>query len=158
MEATSHTTKVTEIGSCFCRACTSLETIDLSALHRVVKAGNDFLWRCTSLGSIDLSAFGSTTSVGFGFIIDCSSLKTVDLSVLRGLINIIHVWMRSSTQRRIFPSGVFYFFFGGGVFKTRVLGCNPNEQDKTKKLAFLLSNRFYSPTRTQNVNTTLNQK
>ena len=32
------------------------------------------------------------------------------------------------------------------------------EQDKTKKLAFLLSNRFYSPPRTQNVNTTLNQK
>ena len=27
-----------------------------------------------------------------------------------------------------------------------------------KKLAFLLSNRFYSPPRTQNVNTTLNQK
>ena len=35
---------------------------------------------------------------------------------------------------------------------------NNNEQDKTKKLAFLLSNRFYSPPRTQNVNTTLNQK
>ena len=32
------------------------------------------------------------------------------------------------------------------------------EQDNKKKLAFLLSNRFYSPLRTQNINTTLNQK
>ena len=49
---------------------------------------------------------------------------------------------------RIFSSAPFYATLSHHSF----------EQDKTKKLAFLLSNRFYSPPRTQNVNTTLNQK
>eukprot|EP00658_Telonema_sp_P-2_P052675 TRINITY_DN40916_c0_g1_i1.p1 TRINITY_DN40916_c0_g1~~TRINITY_DN40916_c0_g1_i1.p1 ORF type:complete len:138 (-),score=20.88 TRINITY_DN40916_c0_g1_i1:35-448(-) len=73
---------VTTIGTYFASGCTSLRTIDLSPLNKVVNLRTMFLEGCTSLTTIDMSPMVSLPPLGrgqSGLLKRCTGLVNVKL-------------------------------------------------------------------------------
>lgn len=73
---------ITSIDNRFFNECSTLVSIDLSALSNITTIDGNFLRKCSSLPSVDLSALSNVTTIQQSFLNGCSSMTTIDLSPL----------------------------------------------------------------------------
>ena len=78
-------TNVTKLGSGFMSDCKHLTTVQLRGLDSVTEVGYDFLSHCERLTSLDLRGLENLATVGTHFLSKCERLRSLDLASLCGL-------------------------------------------------------------------------